>query len=276
MILREVIRLRAASKVGDQHVALAVARLRAPVYYDATVTAIALTLVRQPLHRLQRTGVDPSPTFLYDDSWMHDTLTTAQLAAQGGAIELYPGVAWSLARLSGLLKPALEVLWVDDVRRWNKGLVAHVPDIAGHLFGRDRVSLAPARVALLDAFGATCFYCGAAVGSQHLSITSCRGAVSASTDWPISWWPAARCNTNKSQILPATGIVERVVTRDRKLMERMATELGWPTQLDRVVAAARGLYRGQPPGTPLWSAFGRVAPIDLAWTTGWLLDLAGA
>ena len=107
------------------------------------VTAVGLTLVRQPLHRLQRTGVEPSPKFLYDDSWMHDRLTTAQLAAQGGAIELYPGVAWSLARLSGLLKPALEVLWVDDVRRWNKGLVAHVPDIAGHLFGRDRVCLAP-------------------------------------------------------------------------------------------------------------------------------------
>jgi len=89
---------------------------------------------------------------------MHDRLTTAQPAAQGGAIELYPGVAWSLARLSGLLKPALEVLWVDDVRRWNKGLVAHVPDIAGHLFGRDPGVPCAARVALLDAFGETCFY----------------------------------------------------------------------------------------------------------------------
>ena len=84
------------------------------------------------------------------------------------------------------------------------------------------------------------------------------------------------CNTNKSQSLPATGIVERVVTQDRKLMERIATELGWPTPLDRVVAAARGLYRGQAPGTPLWNAVGQVTPVDLAWTSGWLLDLAGA
>ena len=59
-------------------------------------------------------------------------------------------------------------------------------------------------------------------------------------------------------------------------MERMATEFGWPTQLDRVVAAARGLYRGQAPETPLWSAVGQFSPVDLVWTSGWLLDLAGA
>ena len=195
---------------------------------------------------------------------MHDRLTTAQLAAQGGAIELYPGVAWSLARLSGLLKPALEVLWVDDVRRWNKGLVAHVPDIAGHLFGRDRVSLAPARVALLDTFGDTCFYCGAAVGKSapvdHVLPWS-RVGIDGLANLVVA---CVACNTNKSQSLPATGIVERVVTQDRKLMERIATELGWPTPLDRVVAAARGLYRGQAPGTPLWNAVGQVTPVDLA------------
>lgn len=207
---------------------------------------------------------------------MHVNLTAAQLAAHGGAIELYPGVAWSLARLSGLLKPAMEVLWVEDVRRWNKGLVAHVPDIAGHLFGRDRVSLAPARAALLDTFGARCFYCGAAVGESapvdHVLPWS-RVGIDGLANLVVA---CVRCNTNKSQSLPATRIVEQVVTRDRRLMERMATELGWPTQLDRVVAAARGLYRGQPPGTPLWSAVDQVAPIDLAWTAGWLLDLTVA
>lgn len=203
VILREALRLRTASKVGDRHVALAVARLRAPSDYDAVVTAVALTLVRQPLHRLQRTGLEPSPTFLYDDSWMHDTLTLAQLAAHGGAVELYPGVAWSLARLSGLLKPALEVLWVDDVRRWNRGLVAHVPDIAGHLFGRNRVSLAPARSALLDTFGTRCFYCGAAVGKSapvdHVLPWS-RVGIDGLANLVVA---CATCNTDKSQTLPS-------------------------------------------------------------------------
>ena len=52
-ILRETVRLRTAASAGDQRVALAVARLRAPVAYDTAVTAIGLTLVRQPLHRLR-------------------------------------------------------------------------------------------------------------------------------------------------------------------------------------------------------------------------------
>ena len=64
VILREALLLRTASKVGDRHTALAVARLRAPGAYATVVTAIALTLARQPLNRLQRIGVEPSPTFL--------------------------------------------------------------------------------------------------------------------------------------------------------------------------------------------------------------------
>jgi 5-methylcytosine-specific restriction endonuclease McrA len=254
-------------------VPLAVARLRVAREYETAVTAIGLTLVRQPLHKLQRIGVGASPTFLYDDSWMHDNLSGVQLAARGGAVELYPGVAWSLARLSGLLKPALEVLWVDDVRRWNKNLVAHVPDIAGHLFGRDRVSLAPARTALLEAYGAECFYCRTSVGP------------SAPVDHVVPWSrvgidglanlvvACGKCNGNKGQSLPAPRIVERVVARDRNVLERLAMEIKWPTQHDRLVAAARGLYRGQAPGTPMWSAFGRTTAVDLAWSPGWLLDL---
>ena len=61
VILRETVRLRTASDVGDRHVALAVAHLRAPADYETAVTAITLTLARQPLHRLQRTGSRAEP-----------------------------------------------------------------------------------------------------------------------------------------------------------------------------------------------------------------------
>lgn len=33
-------------------------------------------------------------------------------------------------------------MWVEDVRGMNKFLTAEVPDVAGHLFGRDRTDLA--------------------------------------------------------------------------------------------------------------------------------------
>jgi hypothetical protein len=45
------------------------------------------------------------------------------LRAHGDVIELKPGVAHGLARLAGLLKPALEIMWVDDVRRTSSSRV---------------------------------------------------------------------------------------------------------------------------------------------------------
>ena len=56
-----------------------------------------------------------------------DHVSRAALRAHGDAIELLPGVALGLARLAGLLKPALEIMWVDDVRRMNNFLDAEVP-----------------------------------------------------------------------------------------------------------------------------------------------------
>lgn len=48
-------------------------------------------------------------------------------------------------------------------------------------------------------------------------------------------------------------IVDEVLDRDRKVLEDLATQIDWPTQHQRVVAAARGIYRGQPAGVPTWS-----------------------
>ena len=64
------------------------------------------------------------------------------------------------SRLAGLLKPALEIMWVEDVRRMNKFLDAEVPDVAGHLFGRERTALAVVRAPFKEAFGRHRFYCG--------------------------------------------------------------------------------------------------------------------
>jgi hypothetical protein len=46
---------------------------------------------------------------------------------------------------------------VDDVRRMYKFLEAEVPDVAGHLFGRERSALAVVREPFKEAFGPHCF-----------------------------------------------------------------------------------------------------------------------
>ena len=56
-----------------------------------------------------------------------------------------------------------------------------------------------------------------------------------------------RCNTDKRHALPSVNIVDRVLDRDVDVLEQIASELRWPTEMNRVVAAARGIYLGQPP-----------------------------
>ena len=130
--------LRAAA--GRATGSVDIARLRAPAAYQSAIDEITLCLAQQPLHRLQKLpGSSASDPFLYDDAFLHDHVARSTLRAHGDAIELKPGVAHGLARLAGLLKPALEIMWVEDVRRMNKFLDAEVPDVAGHLFGRERI-----------------------------------------------------------------------------------------------------------------------------------------
>lgn len=262
-VLRAVQRLRDEAVVS-QIASSAVARERLPRAYSTAVDDIALTLAQQPLHRLQRVmGAAAGPTFLYDDSWLHDHVSWRTIKENGGVITLYPGVASGLARLSGLLKPTLEILWIQDVVKLNAGLVEEGQDVAGHLFGRERISLQPVRSALLDSFGAKCFYCGAGLGSSspvdHVLPWS-RVAI----DGLANLVPACeRCNSDKSNALPAVETVTRVLARDQDVLNQIGLQVGWPVQYERVCRAARGLYRGSPEGAPTWQSRRSFTPLDL-------------
>jgi hypothetical protein len=267
-ILSATKKLRVAS--GRAAGSVDVAQLHAPAAYDRAIGDVVLCLAQQPLHRLQKVpGSSTSDQFLYDDSFLHDHVSRSTLRAHGDSIELKPGVAQGLARLAGLLKPTLEIMWVDDVRRMNKFLGAEVPDIAGHLFGRERAKLATVRQPFKEAFGPHCFYC-----RTHLSANN-------PIDHVLPWslvgidglsnlvLACARCNADKSGALPAVMIVDRVLERERSVLEEIAAELQWPTQHDRVVAAARGIYRGQPAGVPTWSAYKQSKRLDISFPPWW-------
>lgn len=258
----------ASSRAGS----IDVARLRAPAAYERAIDEITLCLAQQPLHRLQKLpGSTTSDPFLYDDSFLHDQVSRSTLRAHGDAIVLNSGVAYGLARLAGLLKPALEIMWVDDVRRMNKFLDAEVPDVAGHLFGRSRAALVAVREPFKEAFGPHCFYCG-----THLPINN-------PIDHVLPWslvgidglanlvLSCARCNGDKSGALPAVSIVDRVLDGERgSALEEIASTLQWPSQRERVVAAARGIYRGQPAGVPTWSSYKRIERLDIGFPPAWM------
>jgi len=152
----------------------------------------------------------------------------------------------------------------------NKFLHAEVPDVAGHLFGRERAALAVVREPFKEAFGPHCFYCG-----THLPVNN---PVEHVLPWSLVGidglanlvLSCARCNGDKSSALPAVTIVDRVLDRDPKILEEIASEIQWPTQRGRVIAAAQGLYRGQPPGIPTWSGYRQTVGLDISFPPPWL------
>lgn len=248
------------------------ARLQAPAAYQKAIDEISLCLAQQPLHRLQKLpGSETSDPFLYNDHFLHDHVTRSTLRAQGDAIELKPGVGHGLARLAGLLKPALEMMWVEDVRRMNKFLDAEVPDISGHLFGRERIALAAVREPYKNAFGPHCFYCNTHLPSgnpiDHVLPWSLAG-IDGLANLVLA---CARCNTDKSSALPTPLIIDQALADDRvTVLEEIAAVLQWPTQSDRVAAAARGIYRAQPAGVPTWAGYRRRERLDISFPLTWL------
>ncbi|AIY48209.1 HNH endonuclease domain-containing protein [Mycolicibacterium fortuitum] len=269
-IIDATLELRAAAGAGNGGLSLELAKVRAPTDYQAAIDKIVIAMAKQPLPRLQKLpGSATGDPFLYDDSFLGENVSRKTLRAHGDAIELMPGVAHGLARLAGLLKPALEIMWVDDVRGMNKFLTADVPDVAGHLFGRDRTDLAAVRGPLTQAFGPHCFYC-----NTHLQPGD-------PVDHVLPWslvgidglanlvLACRRCNGDKSNALPAVSIVDRVLDRDRDVLEQIADEIRWPTEHNRVVAAARGIYRGQPAGIPTWTGYKTSTRLDIAFPPWW-------
>jgi hypothetical protein len=263
--------LRGATRSGNSRLSLDIAMNRAPKEYQTAIAKITLALAKQPLPRLQKLPGSPvSDPFLYDDSFLGEGVSSRQLEAHGNAITLKPGIAFGLARLAGLLKPALEIMWVADIRQMNKFLDAEVPDLAGHLFGRERIAMTPVRAALTEAFGPHCFYCGIHLPTgnpvDHVLPWSLVG-IDGLANLVLA---CTKCNGDKGGALPAIGIVDRVLERDRAVLEEIAQEIHWPTQRDRVVAAARGIFCGQPPNVPTWGGYRQTIRFDVAFVPEWM------
>jgi hypothetical protein len=162
-------------------------------------------------------------------------------------------------------------MWVEDVRRMNKFLDEDVPDVAGHLFGRERSAMAAVREPFKEAFGPHCFYCNAHLPPNnpidHVLPWSLVG-IDGLTNLVLA---CARCNGDKTNALPAMGLIDRALDDTRAhLLTEIADELQWPTQRSRVISAARGIYLGQPAGIPTWSGYRATERLDIAFPPRWL------
>ena len=197
---------RLGDAAGRTNRSVEFAKLAVPDGYRQAIDDIALCLAQQPLYRLQNLpGSSTSDAFLYDDGFLHDQVSLKILRTHDFSIVLKPGVAYGLARLAGLLKPTLEILWVEDVRRMNKFLDADVPDVARHLFGRQRTALAAVREPFKDVFGTHCSIANRTWPSTIRSTMGCLGSESVSTDWRTWCCPAPAATATRAARCPRSG-----------------------------------------------------------------------
>nr|WP_314144381.1 HNH endonuclease signature motif containing protein [uncultured Rhodococcus sp.] len=257
---------------------LDIAARRNPGLFREMVKKVKLVLARQPLNRLQRVpGGYAGESFLYDDNWMSAKMSMSTVLAHGNRITLYPGVCFALARLSSLLKPALMLAWVDDVRQKNSFLDDDVPDLEGHLFGNNRIALVRPKAALIEAFGPSCFYCSTRVGTEaHVDhvLPWSRVGIDGLANLVLA---CPSCNTSKCQLLPARSHVLRALDRGCDSITELAATIDWPVQFDRVVTSARGLYASQPEGSPIWLGRNKITAlrVDFSWLQGYRIELSG-
>ena len=128
--------------------------------------SVRKALLKNPVRLLQKLPGNPEP-FLYD------------LNSDKSGLTLLPGVAQSLTKFGGVLRPLVEFRFAQAVMRINREeLKLPVDDVYSHLFGRDRV-MPPTKMRdrLVCIQDGRCIYTGDQLTGhrQNLSTMLCLG-----------------------------------------------------------------------------------------------------
>lgn len=225
---------------------------------------LAQLLAQMPLTHLQHGEAGRSKEmFLFDDSWLHKKITIRELDARQWRITLMPGVGSSLAKLSGLLIPVLQMLWQQEVRRFNGSRVDE-DRLSSYLFGSSRAATQGLRAALTEIQWGRCFYCGDVLkvpGEVEHVLPWSRTALDDLCNLVVA---DARCNADKAALIPVPAWVAAAVERDLSGIEQLGSFRQSPR---RVASTAQGLYRWSPPGVPLWANRGHLETLSPLWVT---------
>ena len=249
---------------GDATVSLPAARLRDPDGWQRLLDEVEWTLVSMPLPRLQVIGREHRP-LLYRLAWgleIEQQRGRVRAYQQGrpGAdfdnrLHLLPGVGEDLVALNGLLRPIIHREWARLVASYNDPAESRLEEF---LFGASRVQLARVREPLVELQERRCFYCDRrlerAIEVDHF-IPWARHAEDAIENLVAAH---AQCNRDKRDFLAAADHLARWVPRfepDQSLALALggaALAVGWETQPQRVIGAARGLYLRLGEDARLW------------------------
>lgn len=244
------------------------ARSQYVVAYERLTRKVEWKLIEMPIPRLQWLG-GIEERFLYEYGWNQGIKQGAVSAYQrdtprvfDNRLVLRKGVAASLVRLNGVLRPLIQREWARMVAEMNR-----LPQLRleQFLFGATRIALDGVRIPLLQLQRGKCFYCDQRIDSR------CQ------VDHFIPWarhpdngidnLVAAHeaCNNAKRDFLAATDHVEGWAVRSRMAtaqLDAIARDCRWDRQEQRTLGVARALYLRLPSDARLWASKGRFTQVD--------------
>ena len=213
--------------------------------YETALAKVRANLLRNPVRLLQRLPGDPEP-FLYD------------VTSDKSALTFLPGVARSLTRFAGVLRPLIEFRFAQAVMRINREtLQLPIDDVYSHLFGRDRIMPSPKmRQGLVEIQRGQCIFTDIrlpkAGGSLDHVVPWSRARLSQIENFVMT---TPSVNSSKSDSLLTPAAMERwfqhIDTNSGELQE-CADEHGWLTDFDSVRRVALHIYRALDASTGVW------------------------
>lgn len=220
----------------------------------AALKSVRAALLKNPVRLLQKLPGDPEP-FLYD------------LNPDKSGLTLLPGVAQSLTKFGGVLRPLVEFRFAQAVMRINREeLQLPVDDVYSHLFGRERVMPPPEmRKRLVRIQDRRCIYTGARLSHGRESLDHVvpwsRARLSQIENFVMT---SRSVNSSKSDSLLAPSVMERWVEHVERRsddLQECAHDHGWMTDLDRVRDVALHIYKAVDSNTGVWSSEDGVEPL---------------
>ena len=227
--------------------------------YSKLVNTVAVALAENPIPRLQTIGKNAytGSQVLYDTSWTHDNYSKRALDSLNWELVLLPGVAWSLAHLSQLLRPFIEMQWQNDLVNFNK---AHLKNdrLSEFLWGTSRTNVAVLAQDLTELQAGYCFYCETKLNTKKIHV-----------DHVLPWSRFLingvsnlvatddKCNLNKSDNLPVQKHIQNALDRNLGDLNVIANKRNFAVMRDSTQLIATNIYKITPAGTPLWVGRGK-------------------
>lgn len=224
---------------------------------EALETALArvrASLLKNPVRLLQQLPGNPDP-FLYE------------VKSNKSGLTLLPGVAESLTRFAGILRPLVEFRFAQAVVRINhETLNLPVDDVYSHLFGHDRIMPPPKmRERLVQIQRGRCIFTGASLpaagGSLDHVVPWSRARLSQVENFLMT---TRSVNSTKSDSMLGPAAIERWLRHldaNSAAIRECAHEHNWPSNLDSVRQVALHMYEALDATTGVWDFDRGIQPL---------------